>query len=128
MNQNAKLTSRERDVAELLAWGATKKDVAKHLFISERTVENHTRSIYEKTETNKVNELSAWWFCDRFHIPMSLSPLSRKIISSVILAVYIFGASNDLLYHQRVRISSSRITYRSMRFTRRNNNSKTFVA
>lgn len=128
MKLNATLTKRERDITELLAWGASKKEVAFHLFISERTVENHTRNIYEKTGCNKVNELSAWWFCSRFHIPITLSPLTRKIVASIILAVYIFGATNDLSYHQRVRISSPRVAYRTIRITRKINQEKTFVA
>ena len=59
MNQEAILTKRESEIAELIAWGATKKDVANRLFISERTVENTARSIYEKTGVTKSNELSA---------------------------------------------------------------------
>lgn len=129
MNLSAKLTRREQDVAELLAWGASKKEVSVHLFISERTVENHTRNIYDKTGCTKVNELSAWWFCNRFHIPLSLSPLARKIVASVVLAIYVLGATNDLTHLQRERISSPRIACRSIRFTRRNNQElKTFVA
>ena len=68
MNNAKPLTKRESEIAELFAWGASKKDIAKRLFISERTVENHTRNIYEKTGCSKVNELSAWWFCKTFHI------------------------------------------------------------
>lgn len=81
-----KLTKRESEIAELFAWGASKKDIANRLFISERTVENHTRNIYEKTRCAKVNELSAWWFCTTFHISFDLSPLRRKIISLCLLA------------------------------------------
>ena len=32
-----KLTKRESEIAELFAWGATKKDIANRLYISERT-------------------------------------------------------------------------------------------
>ena len=71
-------TPREREIAELIAWGATKKEIASHLFIAEHTVVTHARSIYEKTGCRKANELSAWWFCYRFRIPMTLSPLVRK--------------------------------------------------
>ena len=46
MEEAVKLTKRESEIAELFAWGATKKDVASRLYISERTVENHTRNIY----------------------------------------------------------------------------------
>ena len=75
------LTKREAEIAELLAWGATKKDVANRLFVSERTVENHTRNIYEKTGVTKINELSAWWFCTTFNISFDLSPLKRSAIA-----------------------------------------------
>lgn len=83
---NAELTKRESEIAELFAWGASKKDVANRLFISERTVENHARNIYAKTGCQKVNELCAWWFCNRFNIPFELSPL-RKKITTIILKI-----------------------------------------
>ena len=51
----AKLTPREYEVAELLAWGASKKEIASHLYISVRTVENHTKHIFEKTGFRSVN-------------------------------------------------------------------------
>ena len=50
MNILAKLTKRESEIAELFAWGASKKDVANRLFVSERTVENHARNIYWKIQ------------------------------------------------------------------------------
>src|SRR5574344_1319889 len=89
MKEVVKLTKRETEIAELFAWGATKKDVANRLFISERTVENHARNIFDKTGCTKINELSAWWFCTTFHISFDLSPLRRKIISLCLLAVLI---------------------------------------
>lgn len=72
MEKAKTLTKRESEIAELFAWGASKKDIANRLFVSERTVENHTRNIYEKTGCSKVNELSAWWFCTTFHISFDL--------------------------------------------------------
>lgn len=85
----ATLTRREAEVAELFAWGASKKEVADRLFISERTVENHARNIYEKTGCGKVNELSAWWFCTTFHISFDLSPLTRRVVTVCLLALLI---------------------------------------
>ena len=59
----AKLTPRETQIAELLAWGHAKKEVAEELFISVRTVENTARNIYEKIGIQKATELCVWWFC-----------------------------------------------------------------
>ena len=85
--ETVKLTKRESEIAELFAWGASKKDIANRLFISERTVENHARNIFIKTGCQKVNELSAWWFCTKFHISFDLSPFKRKFITWCLLAV-----------------------------------------
>ena len=84
MNAAAILTPREREIAEWIAWGATKKRVSSDLFISERTVENHARNIYAKTECNTVNELSAWWFCTNFGISFDLSPMIKKVKAVII--------------------------------------------
>ena len=89
MNPAAVLTARESEIAELIAWGASKKRVSSDLFIAERTVENHARSIYEKTDCHTVGELSAWWFCTHFNISFDLSPLKRAALA-LAMAVYIF--------------------------------------
>ena len=128
MNPQARLTNRENQVAELSAWGACKKEIAIHLFISIRTVENHFRNIYEKSGCSKANELSAWWFCTRFRIPMSLSPLARKIAASIILAVYIQGAAAGFTDHLRVRSNTARIAVRSAQWRRNENNYQTSFA
>lgn len=91
MNQQARLTSRECEIAELYAWGAAKKEIASHLFISERTVENHVRNIYEKVGCQKANELSAWWFCTRFNISFTLSPLASRLIAISLLVIFAYG-------------------------------------
>lgn len=105
MDLSAQLTKRENQIAELIAWGATKKDVAKKLFISERTAENHTRNIYEKTGVTKVNELSAWWFCKSFNISLDLSPLKRKALAYSLLMLI---CVNIAIEHDLLRIRRSR--------------------
>ena len=110
MNRAAKLTKRESEIAELFAWGASKKDIANRLFISERTVENHARNIYEKTGCEKVNELSAWWFCTTFHISFDLSPIKRKFIALCFLAMLMPTIFNNDNVFVRVRTARSRTT------------------
>lgn len=89
MDAISKLTPREYEIAELLAWGASKKEVADHLFIAVRTVENHTRNIFGKLECNSVNELSAMWFCDKYQISMSLSPRKCKLMTILLFIILI---------------------------------------
>lgn len=56
MNKVVTLSKRETQMAELLAWGAAKKEVADKLFVSTRTVEATTRNIYEKIGIQKATE------------------------------------------------------------------------
>ncbi len=52
------LTSRERDVCELVAAGHTNREVAASLFLSPRTVEHHLRSAYRKLGLRSRTELA----------------------------------------------------------------------
>lgn len=94
MASTIKLTKREEQVAELLAWGASKKEVPDLLPVKPgrkpiaiRTVENTVRNIYEKLGIQKVNELSAWYFCTHFQISIDLNPIKRRIIACVLLLI-----------------------------------------
>jgi len=111
------LTNREEQIAELLAWGASKKEVPDLLMtkpgkrpIAIRTVENTVRNIYEKLGIQKVNELSAWYFCTHFHISFNLSPLQKRLIA-VLLFISI-APSEIITLKDAIR---PRITIRNQR-------------
>ena len=53
----AQLTSREREVLELVVAGRMNREIAEHLDISIKTVEAHRAKIMEKLEVNSVAEL-----------------------------------------------------------------------
>ena len=64
------LTPREKEIAELLAWGASKKEIPDLLScipgrqpISVHTVDNITANIYAKLHIQKVSELCVIYFC-----------------------------------------------------------------
>lgn len=48
------LTTREREILELIAKEFTNEQIADKLFISERTVETHRRNIFTKTKTRSI--------------------------------------------------------------------------
>ena len=75
-----KLSRRELQVAELLAWGSSKKEVADKLSISPNTVDNISRSLYAKVGIQKASELSAWWICTKYGITRDESPKSDKLL------------------------------------------------
>jgi non-specific serine/threonine protein kinase len=57
---DGQLSRREMEVAELVADGATNAQVAARLFISERTVESHVRSIFNKLGVDTRLQMARW--------------------------------------------------------------------
>jgi len=54
------LTSREQDVFRLLAQGASNRQIAETLMITENTVKTHVRNILEKLELHTRSEVAAY--------------------------------------------------------------------
>lgn len=117
MHLEAELTERETEIAELLAWGAAKKEVADELNISPRTVENTARSIYFKIGIQKATELCVWWFCTRFKVPLNMSPLARKGVAVLVLiAVPGIFLQEDGKFLRAERSAARRIVRREFDF------------
>jgi len=57
---NTALSSRELEIAILLAQGKSKTEVADELFISVFTVETHRKNIYAKLRLHSLNELTLY--------------------------------------------------------------------
>ena len=106
----SKLTKREAEVVELVAWGAAQKEVADQLGISRFTVDNILRSAKEKLHLQKINEISAWYFCNRFHISMNLSPLKKQIVTACLLGLVMvqIGWMDSSQYARTVRSGRAR--------------------
>ena len=60
-----KLTQREREVASLVANGLTNREIAKKLFISERTAEYHVEQIRNKLGFHARSQIAAWTVAER---------------------------------------------------------------
>ncbi len=57
---NNELTPREREVLKLVASGATNRDIATALTLTENTVKNHLRNILEKLHLENRVQAAAW--------------------------------------------------------------------
>lgn len=60
MGAEARLTRRAREVAELVALGLTNREIAKRLFLSDRTVEWHIEQILNKLGFSSRSQIAAW--------------------------------------------------------------------
>jgi DNA-binding CsgD family transcriptional regulator len=60
------VTSREREVAALLAQGLSNQEIAATLVLSPFTIQDHVKSIYEKTGVSSRRELVARIFLDDY--------------------------------------------------------------
>jgi non-specific serine/threonine protein kinase len=56
----ARLTSREDQVAALVARGLSNADIARHLVISQRTAESHVANILTKRGFTSRSQIAAW--------------------------------------------------------------------
>jgi DNA-binding NarL/FixJ family response regulator len=52
------LTSREREVLQLIAEGMKTVEIAKHLFVGIKTIEGHRSAIFRKLKINNIAELT----------------------------------------------------------------------
>lgn len=53
-NEEAHLTAREVEIIQLIEKELSNKQIAEHLFLSERTIETHRKNIFRKTNTSSV--------------------------------------------------------------------------
>lgn len=91
MNLNVTLTKRQKQFVELLAWGASYKEVADFCHVSWSTVDNTLRKAKERIGLNKVTELGAWWFCTNYNISFDLSPIAKQYIATGCLCLFFWG-------------------------------------
>jgi len=72
-------TAREREVATLLARGLSRAEIAEELVLSTHTVEDHTKSLYEKVGVASRQELVARVFLDEYlHDVVQHTPLTSR--------------------------------------------------
>ena len=60
VDREIKLTERGQQVAELIALGLSNRDIARRLFLSERTVEWHVEQVLNRLGFSSRTEIAAW--------------------------------------------------------------------
>lgn len=60
VKQSSTLTAREREVGAMVAQGMSNGQIAKDLYLSQRTIENHVSRILGKLDLASRTEIAAW--------------------------------------------------------------------
>ncbi|HEY7942770.1 MAG TPA: helix-turn-helix transcriptional regulator [Candidatus Limnocylindrales bacterium] len=60
LNSSRRLSSREAEIAGLIASGASNRQIADRLVLSERTVETHVQHVLEKLDFQSRTQVAAW--------------------------------------------------------------------
>jgi DNA-binding NarL/FixJ family response regulator len=60
LSSSRRLTSREAEIAGLIASGASNRQIAERLVLSERTVETHVQHILQKLDFQSRTQVAAW--------------------------------------------------------------------
>jgi DNA-binding CsgD family transcriptional regulator/sugar lactone lactonase YvrE len=73
------LSPREREVAALVAEGLTNREIAKKLFISERTVDGHLEHLREKLDVNTRAQIATWYVRQATSAAVVAAPIEPAI-------------------------------------------------
>lgn len=112
------LTKCEFEIADRLALGESKKEVACHTHRSLYTVETTVKNIYEKLGFNKISDLVLWYCGCTFNISYLISERKRQVLTGIFL----------ILISINILLDESNDVYRCRRRnTRRKNESELFI-
>lgn len=95
------LSSREFEIAEQIALGASKKEVADNINRSVYTVETTIKNVYEKLGISKLSDLVLWYCGEVFHISFQISERKRKILTTLLLCIITFQGYNETQFRLR---------------------------
>ena len=90
------LTRCEREIAERIALGATKKEVADQTFRSVGTVETTLKHIYEKLGIRKVSELTLWYVGEVWGISREIAERQRRVFAMCLVAIMMVDITMDM--------------------------------
>lgn len=82
------LSQAEFEIAERIALGQSKKEVAYDTNRSVYTVETTVKHIYEKLGFSKVSDLVLWYCGVSFKINAEIAKKKREILASFLIAVF----------------------------------------
>jgi DNA-binding CsgD family transcriptional regulator len=77
---NHPVTQREMQIAELIYFGATEKEISNHLDIAIDTVKSHKRNLFVKTGSRNIADVTRWYVHRKTGVSINPSEIARKIM------------------------------------------------
>ena len=99
-------SKREYQIAELIAWGASDKEVAMELNISIETARTHRRNVEHKIGAHNAADLTRWFFTEKYKCSFGCSP---RIIKHLAMALFLLVVYAECSNVPIVRIKASRV-------------------
>jgi DNA-binding CsgD family transcriptional regulator len=99
-------SKREYQISELIAWGASDKEVAMELHISMLTARTHRRNIEHKIGAHNTADLTRWFFQEKQQISFGLNPRQVKHIAMLFFLLVTFS---EFAMIPMVRLKASRV-------------------
>lgn len=117
---SGRLTKKEQEIAELITWGASAKEIALILNRKTNTIARHIKNIKRKLGINKSTEISAYIFCTEYNVPIAYDKIGNiKKIISMCVCFFLIGLAEfqqmDCLRIRTVKPVSSRTIRTSAR-------------
>jgi len=102
------LSRSEFEIAERIALGESKKEVAYKTHRSIYTVETTVKNVYEKLGFSKLSDLVLWYCGQTFNISFQISERKRQVFAMLILLLIVVDLSMNPNDFCRIRRSRSR--------------------
>jgi DNA-binding CsgD family transcriptional regulator len=114
------LSKREYQISELIAWGASDKEVASELCIALDTVRTHRQRILSKLHAHNSADLTRWFFQNKLLLSFGVNPRTISHLAGIMLVLVVFAEVSNLTYMRtKPARKAETVVRRSVRKTRK---------
>lgn len=108
------ITTREIQVAELICWGQSEKDIARKLYLSADTVKTHKKNLMRKIGAHNIADVTRWFIATTHRVVIKKSHFARQVIAVFFLMLSLSDIAGgvDMLRTYRCRRVECRIKIR----------------
>lgn len=101
-----RVTHREMEVAQLISFGLTEKEISEVLEFSHHTLKAHKRNLFNKTGCRNIADVTRWYIQHTSGIHMDPPEAIKKLVSAfllILIAVAEFSDSEFIRQRSRTR-------------------------